>query len=313
MPLWDAVPYSLRQLQYLVAVADLGGFRRAADACGVAQPSLSAQVAQLEAALGVQIFERHTRGVRVTAAGAPIVDRARALLAAAGDLVDTARRQGDPLRGTVRIGVIPTVCPYLLPEVAGPLAAALPTLRLVWSEDKTDVLLDQVAEARLDAAVVALDDRVAHLDHVVIGDDPFVLAAAPGHPLMTHATPAAPAALEGATVFLLEDGHCFRDQALALCGATGAQEGDLTATGLSTLVQMVAAGAGVTLLPRMAVAVENRRGQLAVRAFRAPAPSRRLVLAFRKGSAMRRPLEAVAAVVQAGSIAKPLARTRPSS
>lgn len=297
MSLWDTLPYSLRQLQYLVAVADLGGFRRAADACGVAQPSLSAQVAQLEAALGVQVFERHTRGVRVTRAGAPIIDRARALLVAAGDLVDTARRQGDPLRGTVRIGVIPTVCPYLLPDVAGPLAKALPTLRIVWSEDKTDVLLEQVDDARLDAAIVALDARLAHLDHVVIGDDPFVLAAAPGHPLMTRTTPAATASLEGATVFLLEDGHCFREQALALCGASGAREGDLTATGLSTLVQMVAAGTGVTLLPRMALAVENRRGQLAVRAFKAPAPSRRLVLAFRKGSAMRRPLETVAAVV----------------
>jgi LysR family hydrogen peroxide-inducible transcriptional activator len=297
MPLWGTVPYSLRQLQYLVAVADLGGFRRAADACGVAQPSLSAQVAQVESALGVQIFERGAR-VRVSAAGAPVVERARAILLAARDLSEAARQQADPLRGTIRIGVIPTVCPYLLPEVARPLKRRLPDLHLIWSEEKTRVLLDQVHDARLDGAIVALEDRLAHLDHAPIGDDPFVLAGAPGHPLMKRAGAASPGMLDGATVYLLEDGHCFREQALALCGASGAEEADLKATGLSTLVQMVAGGDGVTLLPQMAVAVENRRGQLAVRPFKSPAPTRRLVLAWRKGSAMARPLGAVAAVVR---------------
>jgi LysR family hydrogen peroxide-inducible transcriptional activator len=298
MSLWDTVPYSLRQLQYLVAVADLGGFRRAADACGVAQPSLSAQVAQVEAALGVQIFERGARGVRVSAAGAPVVVRARAMLLAARDLAEAAREQADPLRGTLRIGVIPTVCPYLLPEVARPLKRRLPDLHVIWSEEKTRMLLDQVHDARLDGAIVALEDRLAHLEHAPIGDDPFVLAGAPGHPLMKRSGAASPATLDGVTVYLLEDGHCFRDQALALCGATGAEEADLKATGLSTLVQIVAAGDGVTLLPRMAVAVENRRGQLAVRPFKSPAPTRRLVLAWRKGSALARPLDAVASVIR---------------
>ena len=132
----------------------------------------------------------------------------------------------------------------------------------------------------------------------MIGDDPFVLAAAPGHSLAKHRGPASPDVLAGETVFLLEDGHCFRDQALAFCGAKGANESDLKATGLSTLVQMVGGGDGVTLLPRLAVRVENRRGQLAVRAFRSPAPARTLVLAWRKGSAMKRPLAAVAAVIK---------------
>jgi LysR family hydrogen peroxide-inducible transcriptional activator len=298
MALWDTLPYSLRQLQYLAAVADLGGFRRAAEACGVAQPSLSAQIAQVEQALGVQIFERGPRGVRVTAAGAFVIDRARAALLAARDLSDTARQHSDPLSGTVRIGVIPTVCPYLLPEVAPALRRRLATLHVVWSEDKTQALVDQVERAAIDGAILALDDRVAHLDHVVIGDDPFVLAAAPGHPLAKRHGPASPDVLDGETVFLLEDGHCFRDQALALCGATGAREGELRATGLSTLVQMVGSGDGVTLLPRLAVPVENRRGQLAVRAFRSPAPTRTLVLAWRKGSAMKRPLDAVAGVIR---------------
>ena len=158
--------------------------------------------------------------------------------------------------------------------------------------------MKQIAEARIDAAIVAHDPRVGGLDSAVLGDDPFVLAAAPGHPLVKSASPAAPAVLEGVTVLLLEDGHCFRDQALAFCGAAGAHEGNLSATGLSTLVQMVGAGTGVTLLPRMAVAVENRRGQLAVRAFKRPAPTRTIVLAWRKGSALGQPLAAVAGVIR---------------
>jgi LysR family transcriptional regulator, hydrogen peroxide-inducible genes activator len=151
---WDPVPYSLRQLQYLVAVAELGGFRRAAEACGVAQPSLSAQIAQVEGALGVQIFERGARGARVTAAGAPVIERARAVLLASRDLADTARQHSDPLRGTVRIGVIPTVCPYLLPEIAPALRRKLPKLHVIWNEDKTQALLDQVGRGGLDAAIL---------------------------------------------------------------------------------------------------------------------------------------------------------------
>lgn len=297
MALWDTVPYSLRQLQYLLAVAELRGFRRAAEACGVAQPSLSAQISQLEQALGVQVFERDARGVRVTHAGEAVLARARQVLLAAGDLNEAARQQGDPLSGTLRIGVIPTVCPYLLPEVAPALRDALPKLSIVWSEDKTQTLIRQIGEARIDAAVVARDPRINGLESALIGDDPFVLAAAPGHRLMKGRSPAAASVLDGATVFLLEDGHCFRDQALAFCGAAGAHEAGLSATGLSTLVQMVGTGTGVTLLPQMAVAVENRRGQLAVRAFKSPAPTRSLMLAWRKGSALKRPLEAVARVL----------------
>lgn len=298
MALWDTIPYSLRQLQYLVAVADLGGFRKAAEACGVAQPSLSAQVAQLEAAIGVQVFERGPRGVRVTAAGALIVGRARQVFLAARDLEDTARQQGDPLQGTLRLGVIPTVCPYLLPEITEPLRKRLPRLRLIWSEDKTGPLLDQLSEAGLDGAIVALDDRIANLDHVPLADDPFVLAAARGHELMRRQGPASTDVLGGATVFLLDDGHCFRDQALALCGAKGARAADLNATGLSTLVQMVGGGDGVTLLPRLALAVENRRGQLAVRPFKSPVPMRKIVMVWRKGTAMKQPLDAIANVIR---------------
>jgi LysR family hydrogen peroxide-inducible transcriptional activator len=182
--------------------------------------------------------------------------------------------------------------------VAPALRRLLPDLQVVWSEDKTRPLLEQIDDGRLDGAIVALDGAVAHLEHALLGDDPFVLAAAPAHRLVRHRRPAAPEVLDGATVYLLEDGHCFRDQALAFCGAEGAIEANLKATGLSTLVQMVAGGDGVTLLPKLAVPVENRRGQLAVRAFRSPVPTRRLVLVWRKGSAMKRPLGALAVAIR---------------
>ena len=308
MALWDTIPYSLRQLQYLVAVADLGGFRKAAEACRVAQPSLSAQIAQVEQGIGVQIFERGARGTRVTVAGASVIERARAVLLASRDLADTAHQHSDPLQGTLRIGVIPTVCPYLLPDVTPALKRTLPGLQIVWIEDKTRTLMRDVDDGALDAAILALDARVAAMEHVVIGVDDFVLAGAKNNALVQGRRPALPQVLDGETLLLLEDGHCFRDQALALCGGAGAREGELRATGLSTLVQMVAAEGGVTLLPALALAVENRRGQLRVRPFAAPAPSRTLVLAWRKGAARRHALEAAGALLR---MAAPLKQRRP--
>ncbi|HEX7280726.1 MAG TPA: LysR substrate-binding domain-containing protein [Vicinamibacterales bacterium] len=292
---WEQLPFSLRQLQYVVAVADRGGFRRAAEACGVAQPSLSAQVAQVEDGLGVQLFERGAGGVRVTAAGAGLIERARQLLIAAADFRQSAKQQADPMTATLRLGVIPTVCPYLLPDVAPALRQSFPRLHLVWREDKTHALTRDVQDGELDGAILALDATMSRFDHVTIGVDPFVVAAAPTHPIVRQRGPAPRRALDGATVLLLEDGHCFRDQALAVCGASGATEGEWRATGLSTLVQMVGSGAGVTLLPSLAVPIENRRGQLRTRKFKDPAPSRTLVLAWRKGAAHSRALTAIAA------------------
>lgn len=289
---------SLRQLQYIVAVADSGGFRRAAEICHVAQPSLSAQIAQAEEALGVQLFERDRRRVRVSAAGAPLVEQARHILVMARDLRELARRLADPYRGSLRIGVIPTVCPYLLPEVTPALSHAFPDLALVWSEERTQRLVRQVRDGSLDAAILALEADLGDLEHVDLGHDAFVLAAAPDHPLVQSAKPATPAVLRDATVLLLEDGHCFREQALGLCAGTGAREVGYRATSLSTLVQMVSASSGVTLLPAMALPVENRRGQLRVRTFARPVPGRTLVLAWRRGSAVRTTLEQVAKTVR---------------
>jgi LysR family hydrogen peroxide-inducible transcriptional activator len=293
------LPVSLRQLQYIVAVADLGGFRKAAEACHVAQPSLSAQVAQAEQALGVQIFERNRRGVRVSTAGATLIDQARRVLMAARDLRELSRQLADPFRGTLRVGVIPTVCPYLLPEVTPPLTREFPALTIVWSEERTSRLVRQVQEGTLDAAILAVESEMGDLDHVDLGRDAFVLAAAPGHPLVQPKKPATAAVLQGQTVLLLEDGHCLRDQTFGLCARAGASELGFRATSLATLVQMVStSNGGVTLLPSLALPVENRRGQLRVRPFARPGPGRTLALAWRRGSASRVPLTAIADTIR---------------
>ncbi len=290
---------SLRQLQYIVAVADLGGFRRAADACGVAQPSLSVQVAQAERALGVQIFERGRRTIGVSRAGAAIVDQARGVLIAARDLGDLARQVADPFHGTLRLGVIPTVGPYLLPDITPALARVFPHLKLQWTESRTADLVHAVRTGGLDCALLALEADVGGLEHEILGRDPFVLAASARHPLVQPASPASAAVLDGASVLLLDDGHCFREQALNFCAQSGATEQSFRATSLATLVQMVSAGTSVTLLPSLAVPVENRRGQLRIRRFASPEPGRTLALAWRHGSALRKPLSALADTIRA--------------
>lgn len=291
---------SLRQLQYLVAVADLGGFSKAAVACHVAQPSLSAQVAHAESQLGVQVFERSQRGVRVSAAGAAILAQARLVLNAARHLEDIAAQMTDPFTGTLRLGVIPTVGPYLLPEIVPLLRAAYPKLTMQWTEERTPTLIRLLHDGQLDAAILALDASVEGLAYARLTFDPFVIAAAKDNPVIASPKPAKPRELDGAEVLLLEDGHCLRDQALSLCDSAGAREGDFRATSLATLVQMVSAGPAVTVLPAMAVPVENRRGQLAVRAFAPKSPGRTLVLAWRKGSALKPALDAVAATMRDG-------------
>ncbi len=302
---------SLRQLQYLVAVADYGGFGKAAAACHVAQPSLSAQVAQAEAQLGVQVFERGRRGVRVSAAGEALLDQARIVLGAARHLEDIAAQLTDPFTGTLRIGVIPTVGPYLLPDIVPMLRSAYPKLTVQWTEERTPTLVRLIDEGQIDAAILAKDKSVEPLTHARLTFDPFVIAAALDNPVMASHKPARPGELDGAEVLLLEDGHCLRDQALSLCDAVGARESDFRATSLATLVQMVSTGTAVTVLPTIAVPVENRRGQLGVRPFAPQSPGRTLVLAWRKGSALKSALETVAATIREGLARLP--QTPPST
>jgi LysR family transcriptional regulator, hydrogen peroxide-inducible genes activator len=285
---------TLRQLQYAVAVAELRSFRKAAERCRVSQPALSAQLAQLESTLGVQLFERDRRRVLLTSAGADLIERARRILIATDDLMEAAKRAGDPLSGTLRVGIIPTISPYLLPALAPALRAAHPRLTVLWVEDKTSTLVDELAHGRIDAALLALEADLGEVDHAVIAKDPFVLATAADHPLARSARPAHPDELEGEQVLLLDDGHCFREQALRVCEESGAEELGFRATSLGTLAQMVASGAGVTLLPRLAVPTEAKRGGLVLRRLSKPAPHRTLALIWRPTSPLARALEAVA-------------------
>lgn len=291
---FETLPLTLRQLQYAVAVADEKSFRRAAEVCHVAQPSLSAQIAELEHALGLQLFERDRRRVLLTQAGEALIARARTVLIEADALVEAAARHKDPLAGTLRIGVIPTLGPYLLPEVDPALRTAFPRLSLQWIEDKTEVLVARVERGELDAALLALEADLGHLEYETIGRDAFVLAAGKQHALARSSAPLPLERLNGEQVLLLDEGHCLRDQALALCARAGVEERGFRATSLPTLTQMVAAGPSITLLPEIAVELENRRGLLAVRPFSAPAPYRTVVLAYRARSGMREALHAIA-------------------
>jgi len=279
---------SVRQLECAVAVADARHFGRAARVCAVSQPALSAQIRGLEEALGVQLFERSRRGVTITRAGAELVERARAALRALDDLAEAARAAREPLCGPLHLGVIPTVAPYLLPRWLRSVRRRHPRLVLYLHEAKTDDLVRGLREGRLDLLLLALPVAGPDLETLALFDEPFLLAAPISHPLARgRRSRVREADLEGEPVLLLEDGHCLREQALAVCERAGAREAEqVRASSLATLVQMVANGLGVTLVPRSALAVETRgRRELAVLPFRAPEPRRRIGLAWRRASA----------------------------
>jgi LysR family hydrogen peroxide-inducible transcriptional activator len=291
-------PFTLRQLQYALAVADELSFHRAAERCHVSQPSLSAQVAELETSLGVRLFERDRRRVLVSGAGEQLLAALRRALVAADELAAAARQGADPLSGTLAIGVIPTVSPYFLPAVTGVLRSRFPRLTRSWIEDKTSVLVKSLSEGRLDAAVVALEAELGPVEHELLAKDQFLLAAAPGHPLLTQSEPLTRRDLSGTDVLLLDEGHCLREQALEFCSRARARELEFRATSLPTLVQMVAGGAGVTLLPELAVATEAPRAEIAVRRFADPAPERSIALIFRRHAAQEETLRSVAGVMR---------------
>jgi LysR family hydrogen peroxide-inducible transcriptional activator len=295
---WSPHPISLRQLQYLVAVADARSFRQAAALCAVSQPSLSAQIAQLERALGITAFERTRRRVLVTTAGAELIARARDVLREADDLTEATARLADPFAGVMRIGVIPTISPYLLPEIAPVLRTRHERLRIHWTEDKTPLLAARLHAGDLDAALVALEADLGDVVHETIGHDPFVLAVPLGHPLGVRTTPVSARDVAGTSVLLLDDGHCFREQALAWCARARTEELDYRATSLPTLTQMVADGAGVTLLPTLALATETRRSALRVRPFASPVPGRTIALVWRHGTPLAPALRAVALTIK---------------
>jgi len=275
---------TLRQLEYLVAIADLGSFHRAARACGVSQPGLSAQIRQLEALLDLRLLERDRRRVLPTAAGQEIAHRARAVLAEARGLVESARSLQRPLCGELRLGVIPTVAPYLLPRALPRVRRRHPELRLRLVEATTASLAAALGRGGLDVLLLALEAPLGELATRPLFRDPFVAALPAGHRLARRRR-LRERDLAGESVLLLEDEHCLRAQALTVCRAAGAQElGDFRATSLATLVEMVRGGAGLTLLPTLALPVEGRRADLAIVPFAPPAPFRTIGLAWRPSS-----------------------------
>jgi LysR family transcriptional regulator, hydrogen peroxide-inducible genes activator len=278
---------TLRQLHYLKLLAEHRSFSRAAQAAHVTQPTLSAGVQELEKVLGAAMVDRNRSGVILTAAGAEAVARAGAILAQAEDLVQASRGAGQPLAGRFRLGVIPTVAPFLLPKALPALRARYPALRLFLREDLTHRLIAELKAGALDAAIVALPYDMAGLAFAHVGDDEILAAFPAGHPLAA-APRVAPERMEGEDLILLEDGHCLRDHALAACGLNARRQspdGAFAATSLATLVHMVGAGLGVSFLPAMAVeAGLAAAAGLAVRPLDADHPSREIVVAWRAGS-----------------------------
>lgn len=291
-------PFTLRQLQYALAVAETRNFRRAAVLCAVAQPSLSSQLAALEEALGVLLFERGPGGVRITPGGEILLARMRHLVAESGELTREAGRFQDPFAGKLRLGVIPTIAPYFLPRLVPALREAFPRLLPLWTEERTDALVRALQRGELEAAILALEADLGDLEVHKLGQDPFLLCLPSEHPLAHRKKGLKVEELEGERLLLLEDGHCLRDQALAACGRARLEEIGYRATSLPTLVQMVSSGAGVTLLPRLAAPTEAARAAVTLRPLAAPTPFRTLALVWRKGSfahALLRQVGAVAA------------------
>ena len=292
-------PFTLRQLQYVVAVADELSFHRAAARCHVSQPTLSAQLAQVEEALNVRLFERSQKRVLVTAAGQDVVQRARRLILGADEIVQAAQRISNPLSGTLRLGVIPTISPYLLPATTPILRKKLPYLRIAWVEEKTDVLVRKLRDGELEGAVLALEADIGDVVHEVIAKDPFMVVMPKGHPLAAKLGPVAQVELRNEDLLLLDEGHCFRDQALEACSTARTREGEFRATSLSTLVQMVAGGAGITLIPALAVNAEARRARLHVRPLGGRDAHRTIAVIWRRHSPVEPTLRAVATALRA--------------
>jgi LysR family hydrogen peroxide-inducible transcriptional activator len=278
---------TLRQLQYLRFLAEHGSFSRAAEAAHVTQPTLSAGIQELEKALGAPVVDRARSGVILTAVGEEAVRRASDILARAEDLVQAAKAAGQPLTGRFRLGVIPTIAPFLLPRTLPLLRERFPKLKLFLREDLTHRLIEALKAGTLDAALIALPYDISGLDSAPVADDELLAMAPANHPLTVLAR-ITPEMLQDNGLILLEDGHCLREQALSVCGLQpprGGEEGLFAATSLHTLVQMVGSGLGVSLLPAMAVeAGLAQDAPVAIRPLDTPRSSRKIVVAWRSGS-----------------------------
>ena len=279
---------TLRQLQYLKLLVEHGGFGKAAEAAHVTQPTLSAGIQELERILGSPVVDRTRSGVILTDVGEAALAKARIILNEADELVQAARSAGQPLTGRFRLGVIPTIAPFLLPRALPLLRSRFPDLRLYLKEDLTQRLIAALKSGHLDAALIALPFDLSGLDCAHVSDDEILAALPAGHRLAAQDR-TRPSELEEGDLILLEDGHCLRDHALAACGLRPPRAGDTSmtfaATSLPTLVQMVGSGLGVTFLPSMAVAAGLTEGaSIEIRPLQAEDPTREIVVAWRSGS-----------------------------
>jgi len=292
---------TLQELRYIVALADAGNFQRAAQICHISQPTLSQQVKKLEDYLGVTLFDRSRRRVAPTQVGERIVKSARLVIEEAGRIRDTAREGLDPMSRTLHLGVIPTLGPYFLPRVLGPIHRTHRGLRLLLREEFTDTLLDKLESGALEAALIALPAERDGLHAEPLFDEPFY-AALPREHVLAKARQVELREFSRQSVLLLEEGHCMRDQALEICGRKADYNDEIKATSLETLRQMVGLGVGCTLLPALAVggaSVMARGNAVAIRPFRNPAPSRRIGLVWRQRSSAERTLLTLAATMRA--------------
>jgi LysR family hydrogen peroxide-inducible transcriptional activator len=286
---------TLKQLLYFDALAGHCHFGRAAEACAISQPALSMQIKELEAALGGVLLERGARQVRLTRFGEEVAQRVREILRSVDELGDFARASRDQLVGRLRVGMIPTIAPYLLPTVIANLTRMHPELEIHVRETMTPKLIQELAEGRLDTAIVALPVSEPSLTEAILFSENFLLVR-PGE---DEGTPVPSSEkLREMRLLLLEEGHCFRDQALSFCNMQSSPPREvLDASSLSTLVQMVGAGIGVTLIPEMAVPVETRSAPVSVVRFKNPQPSRTIGMVWRKTSPLARQLRQISEVV----------------
>jgi LysR family transcriptional regulator, hydrogen peroxide-inducible genes activator len=288
---------TLKQLRYLTALAEHRHFGRAADACTVSQPALSMQIRGLEKDLGVVLVERRHGDVALTETGLELARRGETVLAAAHDLVDFARLRSRPLTGGLALGIIPTLAPYILPKVLPALQQQYPDLRVELRETQTKILVDELMRGSLDVVMLALPIVEAETATVALFDDPFLLAVPKNDP-RPEGTIVSADDIDLTRLILLEEGHCLRDQALAFCAGDQRERSyGLGATSLATVLQMVASGYGVTLLPEVAIEVEARDDRVKLLRFARPTPSRTIGLAWRPTSPRKTDFAALARIV----------------
>lgn len=292
------IPFSMRHLRYFAALARTRHFGRAAEECAISQPALSIQIKEMEDLAGAPLVERSARQIRLTALGEAFAERVHGILRAVDELEDLVRAAQTPFMGRLRIGVIPTVAPYVLPGLVAELARSFPGLDLHPREAITQKLVEDILEARLDAAIVALPLSEPSLFEIPLFEEEFVLVRPPEE---AHRPVPCQEKLLQMRLLLLEEGHCFRDQALAFCKLPAGQapQNLMEGSSLSTLVQMVGAGIGVTLVPEIALGIETKSAKVALARLAPPRPSRTIGMIWRRSHPLAEELRAVGEVVAA--------------